>query len=83
MPVTQLCKDCRYFLPPGRTSATPRCGHSKAARTGGPDLVTGEPPRSYQWWCEWMRADNAECGPDAKLWEPAGAPRAMPDKGFE
>jgi len=83
MSVMRLCKDCRYFLPPGLTSVTPRCGHPKATRTSGPDLVTGDPPRTFQWWCEWMRNEGAECGPDGNLWEPAGAPQAVPNRGFE
>lgn len=63
----KLCKHCKFFrksfLIPARHA---KCGHAKAVRFNGDELVDGsKPERKY---CSSMR-DGDVCGREGSLWE--------------
>lgn len=69
--------DVVFQMPPLRQVFCIDCAHHRTippmhyCKASPPNLVTGD---SQEWECGVMRAWGRECGPEGRLFEPAGTP---------
>jgi hypothetical protein len=77
----KYCIDCKYFVPRGGPEHLAELSKCSAYFNRLIfNSVVGEIPKDSEY-CEYMRSDTGDCGPEAKLFEPLEIPEV--DKMME